>query len=85
MKLLHFWLNSIALYGRSTFHNMNSKTEDKGSPILLIGSHKDIIKDKEKHREISEKLKLEFSNHFKDQKIIKHIFLFTYIYILIYV
>ena len=58
-----FWLNSIALYGRSTFHNNNNndgKMEDKGSPILLIGSHKDIIKDKDKHREISEKLKLNF-------------------------
>ena len=55
LAFIRFWLNSVAV------HTVDHKGESF-APVLLVGTHKDIVSDKKIHEQISDLLYKEFHN-----------------------
>ena len=68
INFIRFWLNSIALYARSSTDN-GKEESGKGSPIFLIGSHKDVVPEVEEHKNISDILTRTFGANIERQNI----------------
>ena len=68
LNFIKFWLNSIALYAQETA-DKNKEIDENGSPIFLIGSHKDIIDSMEDHKEISDVLTEHFADYIELQNV----------------
>jgi hypothetical protein len=55
LQYLHFWLNSIALHARDE--------DGRLAPVLLVGTHKDVVAAPAEHELINGLLEAEFGHH----------------------
>ena len=63
IDFIDFWLNSIAMHATSeSIQDEISDSVDSGSPLFLIGSHKDIVSGEADHKKISDLLKKTFKS-----------------------
>ena len=69
LEFIRFWINSIGLHAVKSDHKIEN---DPGSPMILIGTHMDIISDAEAHKKINELFKDEFRYELKTLHILEN-------------
>ena len=67
IEYLRYWINSIAMHTGKFEESYTSPRDRKvqftSAPIILVGTHKDVVQDSRYHQYISDILCQEFSNH----------------------